>query len=267
MNNQSNNSTINHEYRAPASASGVTFVGYNALTGDMNMWESAIGEAVRAAGHGTLFWNLRGQPGTPANNNDALGDRQAVADARAVLASVQPQRPVHVGLSIGGLFAARAILAGVPADGLVFLNTLRAPGNRLEWIGAATECAYRHGGPALMRDMYAPLLFGDKWLRENRAAALTGSDYESQTDENLIVRLLHDARDADWDIPYESLDLPVLIVTGERDCVFRVPADIERLASQLPDATQISLDDVGHLLPVEAPERLAELLIDFAGTL
>jgi pimeloyl-ACP methyl ester carboxylesterase len=174
-----------------------------------------------------------------------------------VLHDVSPQRPVHVGLSIGGLFAARAILAGAAAEGLVLLNTLRAPGDRLEWIGAATERAFRTGGPALMRDVYAP-------LRNNRQSALTGDDYTACGNETMAVRLLRDAREADWDIPYEALNLPVLVVTGERDCVFRVPADIERLTARLPDVKQINLTDVGHLIPVEAPQQLASLLIDFA---
>lgn len=258
---------IKSEYHAPSNPGGVTFTGYNALTGDMAMWESSIGEAVRAAGHGTLFWNLRGQEGSPAASDDNLGERQVVEDALAVLKQVAPQRPVHVGLSIGGLFAARAVLAGTPAQGLVFLNTLRAPGDRLEWINAAAECAFRHGGPALLRDMYSPLLFGDAWLRENRAAALNGDDYAPLAADNLTVRLLTDARDADWDLPYESLTIPVLNVTGERDCVFRVPADIERLAARIPDVTAVNLPQVGHLLPVEAPAELAQLLIDFAAKL
>lgn len=259
--------TIQSQYHPPTSDKGVTFVGFNALTGDMAMWETAIGEAVRAAGHGTLFWNLRGQEGSPAADNDNLGVDQVVADALTVLDAVGPQRPVHVGLSIGGLFAARAVLKGADATGLVLLNTLRAPGPRLEWINAAAECALSAGGPAALRDMYSPLLYGDKWLTENRANALNGQDWQGLPADNLVVRLLRDARDADWDIPYESLDMPVLVVTGMRDCVFRVPADVERLAARMPNASKIVMQEVGHLVPVEAPDELARMLISFAAEL
>ena len=260
-------SDIRFEYVAPTAEKGVTFVGYNALTGDMGMWESAIGEAVRAAGHGTLFWNLRGQEGTDAADGDNLGVEQVVTDALAVLRNVEPQRPVHVGLSIGGLFAARAVLAGAAATGLVLLNTLRAPGTRLEWINAAAECALATGGPAALRDMYSPLLYGDKWLQENRANALSGTDWQPLPQDSMVVRLLRDARDADWDLPYESLDMPVLVVTGERDCVFRVPADVERLSARMPNTKKIVMPKVGHLIPVEAPQELAGMLVDFATDL
>ncbi len=258
---------VRFEYVAPTSEKGVTFVGYNALTGDMGMWESAIGATVRAAGHGTLFWNLRGQEGTDAADDDNLGVEQVVADAMTVLGNVEPQRPVHVGLSIGGLFAARAALAGAPSTGLVLLNTLRAPGTRLEWINAAAECALATGGPAALRDMYSPLLYGDKWLQENRANALKGDDWQPLPADSMVVRLLRDARDADWDLPYESLQMPVLVVTGERDCVFRVPADVERLSARMPNTKKIVMSDVGHLIPVEAPQELASMLVDFAAEL
>lgn len=260
-------SDIRFEYVAPTSDKGVTFVGYNALTGDMDMWETAIGATVRAAGHGTLFWNLRGQEGTPAGDGDNLGVDQVVADALAVLKNVAPQRPVHVGLSIGGLFAARAALAGAAATGMVLLNTLRAPGPRLEWINAAAECALATGGPAALRDMYSPLLYGDTWLQENRASALSGTDWQPLPADSMVVRLLKDARDADWDVPYESLDMPVLVVTGERDCVFRVPADVERLSARIPNAKNIVMPQVGHLVPVEAPQELADMLVEFASGL
>ena len=258
---------IRFEYVAPTSEKGVTFVGYNALTGDMGMWESAIGTSVRDAGHGTLFWNLRGQEGTDASDDANLGVEQVVADALAVLKNVEPERPVHVGLSIGGLFAARAALAGAPATGMVLLNTLRAPGTRLEWINAAAECALSTGGPAALRDMYSPLLYGDTWLKENRANALNGQDWQPLAQDSMVVRLLRDARDADWDVPYESLDMPVLVVTGERDCVFRVPADVERLSGRIPRVKNIVMPEVGHLVPVEAPQELSDMLIAFAADL
>jgi len=111
------------------------------------------------------------------------------------------------------------------------------------------------------------LLYGDSWLQENRTAALAGDDWQGLPDDNMVVRLLRDARDASWDIDYESLKLPALVVTGERDCVFRVPADIDRLAARLPNARKINMPEVGHLIPVEAPAELAQLLVDFAAEL
>jgi pimeloyl-ACP methyl ester carboxylesterase len=81
-----------------------------------------------------------------------------VADAVVLLKQLQPTRPVLVGLSIGGLFAARAWIAGIAAEALVLINTLRKPSIRLQWIGDALVRAAEVGGLDLFRDLYLPLL-------------------------------------------------------------------------------------------------------------
>ena len=61
--------------------------------------------------------------------------------------------------------------------------------------------------------------------------------------------------------------MPTLVVTGQQDRVFRDPADVERLAARLPDARRVDLEDAGHMVPVERPERFADALVEFASTL
>lgn len=101
-----------YEYQAPRTETGLTFVFFNALTGDTSTWEAIIGPRVRGAGHGTLAYNLRGQEKSAFSPDLVLDTDLVVADARRLLAEVNPMRPVLVGLSIGGLFAARAWLKG-----------------------------------------------------------------------------------------------------------------------------------------------------------
>ena len=72
--------------------------------------------------------------------------RCVVPRVRALLAQLDPPAPILVGLSIGGLFAAQAYLAGAPAIGLVLINTLRKPSQRLEWINQAMVRLARLGG-------------------------------------------------------------------------------------------------------------------------
>ena len=81
---------IRFEYHEPADTSAFTFVGYNALTGDLAMWETSVGERLRDAGHGTLFWNLRGQEGTPATESQHLGLDCVVDDALTCLLYTSP---------------------------------------------------------------------------------------------------------------------------------------------------------------------------------
>ena len=142
------------EHRPPQAAAGATFVFFNALTGDAASWDAVIGPALRAQGHGTLLWNFRGQKDSPFGTPDAIGAGQIVADAVRLIEAEQPVRPVYVGLSIGGLFAAQAHLADAACAGLLLINTLRKAGSRLEWVNAAVHRAALTGGGRLVQDLF-----------------------------------------------------------------------------------------------------------------
>ena len=73
-----------------------------------------------------------------------------------------------------------------------------------------------------------------------------------------------EGRDADWDLAYEELSVPVLVVTGLQDHVFLEPEIVDRLAERLPTARRLDLPEAGHLIPAEQPERMADLLLSFA---
>jgi hypothetical protein len=76
---------LSYEHRPPRAAAGVTFVFFNALTGDAASWEAVIGPALREQGHGTLVWNFRGQKDSPFGGPAAIGSAQIVADALRLL--------------------------------------------------------------------------------------------------------------------------------------------------------------------------------------
>ena len=103
-----NANSIFYTYNPPTSDAGVTFVFFNALTGDFGMWEGEIGDALRDAGHGTLSFNFRGQAQSPIGRDVTIDAAQMTADSALVLEHVKPPRAVLVGLSIGGLFAIQA---------------------------------------------------------------------------------------------------------------------------------------------------------------
>ena len=65
---------------------------------------------------------------------------------------------VLVGYSIGGLYAAMSLSKGVEAKGLVLINTLRKPSERLNWINNAMANAVKFGGTSLILDMTLPVI-------------------------------------------------------------------------------------------------------------
>jgi 3-oxoadipate enol-lactonase len=260
--------SILYEYTEPNKTSGCTFVFFNALTGDIGGWEDVIGSMVREKGHGTLLYNMRGQSRSLFSKGLNLDADLIVEDASRLLGQVKPVRPIFVGLSIGGLFAIRACLAGANALGIVLVNTLRRNGPRLQWIGDALVRAAEAGGLDLFRDLYLPLLMNEDWQATNRVNFLRPEPYEPMALDSGRYKLLAEAgRSADWEVPYESLQLPVLVVTGLQDRVFLDLNVVDELFARLPDARRVDMDDAGHLIPMERPQALAGALLDFAREL
>ena len=252
------NDGLYFEHQPPSASRGVTFVFFNALTGDTLAWETMIGPALRANGHGTLLWNFRGQKHSPFGNPGAISAVQIVADGVALIRALAPARPVYVGLSIGGLFAAWVHLGGVPCEGLLLINTLRKPGPRLEWINTAVHRAALIGGGRLVQDLYMPLLSGPAWQAANRPNFLKDDAYEPIDPDSGVACLLAAGRAADWDLPYERLMMPVTALSGLQDRVFYDADDVAELVARLPDAQRIDLPEVGHLIPIERPQAVVD---------
>lgn len=257
--------SLYYEYAAPKTENGFTFFFFNALTGDTSNWETVIGPRLREAGHGTLAYNLQGQINSKFSPELKLDVDLIVDDAIELMNEIKPPRPIMVGLSIGGLFAARAWLKGADALGLVLINTLRREGPRLKWNGDALVRAAEVGGLNLFRDLFLPLLMNDDWLATNRSNFLKPEpQYASLSPESGHYKLLAEAgREADWDLPYGRLNLPVLVITGLQDHVFLEPDIVDDLFSRLPRGRRIDMPDAGHLIPAERPEALADSLLSF----
>ena len=86
--------SLYYEYALPESDSRFTFCFFNALTGDTNTWETVIGPRLRAAGHGTLAYNLRGQTNSRFSPGLKLDADLIVDDAIRLLAEVKPPHPI-----------------------------------------------------------------------------------------------------------------------------------------------------------------------------
>jgi len=255
-------------YSAPSSPTGKTFVFFNALTGDTGMWEGVIGETLRNGGHGTLSFNFRGQADSTFAQGTEIDAKLIIEDSRQLLKKIAPKNVILVGLSIGGLFAAQAWLQGlgdVDCDGLVLINTLRRDGPRLQWINDALVRCTEIGGLDLFRDLYVPLLFNEDWQAANRENFLTPTPYAPLAKETGHYNLLSNAGKANWDLPYEDLTLPVLLVTGLQDRVFLDLQDVDALSARIPNAERIDIDNAAHLLPAERPQELLDALLTFAG--
>ena len=251
-----------YEYSAPEREGAQTFVFINALTGSTQAWESEVAPALRKQGFGTLSYNFRGQDASPFGDVELTPDL-IVEDLRALLDAVKPERAVLIGLSIGGLFAARAILGGAKAEALVLLNTLREIGPRIAWVNDALPHLVARGGVRLFMDAMFPLLVNQQMAETKRSEFIADAPYEPLDPAHGHMNLMRNSVKADWDVPYEKLDLPVLVITGLQDRVFLDIDVVERLAARLPRVERMEWPDAGHLLPQERPEKLVHALAAF----
>jgi len=252
-----------YEYEPPVDGRP-TVVYINALTGHLDAWAGVVESGCRQVGLGSLCYNLRGQDQSPVAPERSLDQQLIVADLVRLITELAPPRPILCGLSIGGLFAAQAILAGLPAEGLVLLNTLREIGPRLHWVNRALARVIGLGGTRLLGDLYLPLLTGESFQRNNHVDFLGTAPYEGLSSAHGYTRLMTAAIETDWDLPWENLALPVLVVSGLQDRVFFDAQVVTRLCTRLPRVTRLDWEDAGHLLPLEKPQALAGALVDFA---
>ncbi len=249
----------------PTRVGAPTFIFVNALTGSTDAWEAVVAPRLREQGFGTLSWNFRGQTGSPFAPATALTDQLIVGDLLRLLRETAPQRPILVGLSIGGLYAARAVLVNAGAAGavgLVLLNTLREIGPRIAWVNDALPAIVAYGGVGLFMDALLPLLVNPEYAAKVRGERLKGG-YAPLDPAHGHMNLMRNSVATDWKLPWGALQLPTLVVTGLCDRVFLDREVVDRLYAQLPDARREDWADAGHLLPQERPGKLAESLARF----
>lgn len=252
-----------HTIHSPPESGKNTFVFTNSSGATTNTWEESIAPALRKAGYGTLSFDYRGQGQTRFGPEARLSPDEIVGDITTVMKRVAPTRPVFVGLSIGGLYAAKAILGGTPVEGLVLINTLRRQNAQVEWINTLEEKLIGLGGMPLVLDVLRPVLSGCEQLEKLRDSHLSDDGYTPWPVDHPRRRLAEQVKQANWDIPWKDLSLPVLIFTGLHDRLFRIQEDVDALTALLLNATTVTYVDGGHSLQAEHPERFVADLIHF----
>ncbi len=254
-----------HLIHHPAPAGKASFVFFNSMGANTAVWEDVLAPALRENGFGTLSFDYRGQGQTRFGPEATLTPAEIIADSRTVIDRIAPQEPILVGLSIGGLFAASALLGGAQARGLVLINTLRKQNAQVEWINTLEERLIGMGGMPLVLDVLRPVLSGVDQLEKLRSTHLPEDGYTPWPADHPRRRLAEGVKQAQWDIPWQDLSLPVLVMTGLQDRLFRIQKDVDELTARLPDARTVTYDEGGHSLHAEYPDRFVADLIRFAG--
>ena len=253
---------IYYEYVKPENDKS-TFIFVNALTGNTTAWNGDIGLQIAKQGYGYIAYNFRGQDKSKFEKDLVLDTELIVSDLIKLIEHINPNKFILVGLSIGGLYASLAIEKGINALGLVLVNTLRKQSSRLTWINKTMVNAARVGGSALLMDMNMPVIASPLFLEKMEKNALNPENYIPFNENDGVFKLMKGSLNASWDFNWGGLDLPVLVMTGHYDRVFRIPEDIDELSNQIPNCKRVEIEDCGHLIPLENPLLFSEYLINF----
>lgn len=256
---------IFYDWTPPKSADGCSFVFINPISGDTSLWTGAIVPALAAKGHGALVYDFRGQTQSPFKAGTDLDADLIVEDLKRIVGHVAPPRPILTGLSIGGLYGARAVLDGLDVAGLILINTLRRMTPRVAWMNDATFRVMQVGGPNLLKDLYFHLLVGEEFQATNRAGFLSDDpDYTPLDPASGAYNLIRWMGETSWDVDWSKIETPSLVLSGLQDRVFYDAGNVEALYRTMPNASRVDFAEAGHMLPMETPDRFVETLLTFA---
>ncbi len=214
--------------------------------GDSRLWRgqaAALAERFEVVAPDLPGWGGTPMPGTPFSFVESVA-----AHLPAAL----------VGNSFGGNVALRTALAH--PDEVTKLVLVGAGVGAWDWTDelrgyfAAEEAAIERGD--LDEATEVNLAF---WVDPAFHA-----EVRPQQRRALELQTAHEEPEVVWpeERPLSELDVPTLVVVGERDKA-DFHAIAKHLAEQIPDARLEVVPGAGHLVGVEQPEALNELLLEF----
>jgi 4,5-dihydroxyphthalate decarboxylase len=191
----------------------------------------------------------------PYSATDQIDDLEAVLVASGLpapfdIAGAAAGAAIAVGFALRAPEAVRRLALCVPS---VEVNA-----QMRRDLAHRAEVASRHGMRALADQALAAL-----YPQPIRGPAF--AEYRARFLGCDPVGFAHQQRAfAEVDLDLERVSQPCLLLAGEHD-VARPPATLEPLVARIPNATAAVIEGAGHVLAVQAPDRLAAALRGFLG--
>lgn len=233
------------------------------------------------ARHRVLHWNYRGHGRSDAPADPArvtLDD--CVEDLLAVLDAAGEDRAVLIGHSMGVQVALEAhrraparvrglvLVCGAPGHTIDAFHDSGALRVAFPWARAAVErfpeaarAAFRALIPTDLAVEYA-LAFEVDRSRVEREDLVRYLDDLSRIDPALFVRLLASAEEHDATGHLPDVDVPTLVVAGERDSFTPLRLSIA-MQQAIPGCDLLVLPEATHVAPLEHAARIAERVLSF----
>ncbi len=188
-------------------------------------------------------------------------------DLNALLDDVGVTEPVTVvGLSMGGYVAFEFFRRHKQRVRAIVLADTRCQADPPEIIEvrAKTAAQVLDKGSRVVADVMINLLFAPdtpETLRAEWHGIMAGS-----SPIGVAAALGAMAARVDSTDTLPAIDVPTLVIVGENDGI-TPPRDAQFMHAAIPHAQLEVIPDVGHMTPVEDPQRFADALRAFLGTL
>jgi uncharacterized protein (TIGR02246 family) len=253
------------------SANGIALHAEESGTGDLALvflhywggtarsWRAVIAALpadLRAIALDARGWGQSERPG------DGYDIATMADDVEAAIAALDLKRYVLIGHSMGGKVA--QLLASRRPSGLTALVLVApspAQGKSLaEAEREAMKDAYASPDSVawtidnVLAERALPLPLRDQVIADSLAGAVAARDFWP------IAAI---SEDVSADLA--RIDVPVLVIGGEKDKVDSVDMLRSVVLPSLPGAVMTVIPGAGHLLPLEAPHELAEQILGFIG--
>jgi pimeloyl-ACP methyl ester carboxylesterase len=191
-------------------------------------------------------------------------------DLIALLDALDIEQAVLCGLSMGGYVAFELLRrARHRVRGLVLMNT-RAEADGAEARRARDGAALlaRERGASAIADAMLPKILGPSTFAAKPELVSQVRSLMAASPVAGIVGALTSMRDRPDSVPLlrDLADLPTLVVAGAEDAM--IPSDsARRMAEAIPNARFVAVPSAGHLVCLEQPDAVTQLLTEFLSAL
>jgi pimeloyl-ACP methyl ester carboxylesterase len=239
-------------------------------TGGREVW-APVAHRLVAGGHRVVLYDQRGH-GSSTVGSEGFTIPRLGADLRAVLEAADARDAVLAGHSMGGM-----TIQSLASHHLDVVD------DRVQAIVLVSTAASGIGRGIARVDESAARVVGSRWLeramRSRVGHALVRGSVGAAVRRNhlvltrdLFVATAPDVRSG-WLTAMQTMDLregiarigvPTTVVVGTRDTL-TPPDRAAELVDTIPGARLVTIDDAGHMLPLEHPDELADAIASAAA--
>jgi 3-oxoadipate enol-lactonase len=226
------------------------------------VWDK-VGERL-APHYRCVSYDLRGHGGSDGADQP-FGLDEFVADLEALRASLDIEKAHIVGHSLGGMIApayAHAHSGRVRSLSLVSTAAFRSTeafGNLAAFVKRIDA-----GGPPAVLDTLLDRWFTDRFRLEHADVVSARQEQVLQLDPRVYRETYNVFATAETGPWLADIKVPTLVMTGEFDMGCG-PTLNRKIVETIPQAQLKILPDLRHSILVEAPDKVANALLEFLG--